>query len=147
MVDYYRLLKLALEEAQKGLAEGGVPVGAILADQEGNVLGRGHNMRVQEGDPTLHGETAAFKDAGRQRGYRNKILVTTLSPCWYCSGLIKQFNIGQVVVGESVNFKGGQDWLVAQGVNVIDLHDAECIEMMRSFIEESPELWAEDIGD
>jgi len=147
MVDYYRLLKLALEEAQKGLAEGGVPVGAILADQEGNVLGRGHNMRVQEGDPTLHGETAAFKDAGRQRGYRNKILVTTLSPCWYCSGLIKQFNIGQVVVGESVNFKGGQDWLVEQGVNVIDLHDADCIEMMRDFIARNPELWAEDIGD
>ena len=147
MVDYHHLLKLALEEAQKGLSEGGVPVGAILADQAGNVLGRGHNMRVQEGDPTIHGETAAFKNAGRQRGYKNKILVTTLSPCWYCSGLIKQFNIGQVVVGESVNFKGGQDWLVEQGVNVVDLNDAECIEMMRDFIAHNQELWAEDIGD
>ena len=147
MLDYKELLKLAIEEAQIGLSEGGVPVGAILADQEGNVLGRGHNMRVQEGDPTIHGETAAFKNAGRQRGYKNKILVTTLSPCWYCSGLIKQFNIGQLVVGESVNFKGGQDWLADQGVNVIDLQDADCIEMMQKFISQNPDLWAEDIGD
>jgi cytosine deaminase len=147
MVDYRKLLKLAYEEAQIGLSEGGVPVGAILADQEGKVLGRGHNMRVQRGDPTIHGETAAFKNAGRQRGYKNKILVTTLSPCWYCSGLIKQFNIGQVIVGESVNFKGGQDWLAEQGVKVIDMQDTDCIEMMKKFIRQNPDLWAEDIGD
>ena len=147
MVDHHYLLELALAEAKKGLSEGGIPVGAVLVDQEGNVLGGGHNMRVQEGDPTIHGETAAFKNAGRQRGYKNKILVTTLSPCWYCCGLIKQFNIGQVVVGESVNFKGGQDWLVDQGVNVIDLKDAECIEMMRDFIMHNQELWFEDIGE
>jgi cytosine deaminase len=147
MVDYRKLLKLAFEEAQISLSEGGVPVGAILADQEGKVLGRGHNMRVQHGDPTIHGETAAFKNAGRQRGYKNKILVTTLSPCWYCSGLIKQFNIGQVVVGESVNFKGGQDWLAEQGVKVIDMQDTDCIEMMQKFIRQNPDLWAEDIGD
>ena len=147
MVDYQKLLKLAYQEAQIGLSEGGVPVGAILADQQGNVLGRGHNMRVQHSDPTIHGETAAFKNAGRQRGYKNKILVTTLSPCWYCSGLIKQFNIGQVVVGESVNFKGGQDWLAEQGVKVIDMQDSDCIEMMQKFIQQNPDLWAEDIGD
>jgi cytosine/creatinine deaminase len=147
MVDYQKLLKLAFEEAMIGYSEGGVPVGALLADQEGNILGRGHNMRVQNGDPTIHGETAAFKNAGRQRGYKNKILVTTLSPCWYCSGLIKQFNIGQLIVGDSVNFKGGQDWLAEQGVNVIDLQDPDCIEMMQKFISQNPDLWAEDIGD
>lgn len=147
MADYQKLLAVAYEEAQIGLSEGGVPVGAVLADQEGNILGRGHNMRVQNDDPTIHGETAAFKNAGRQRGYRNKILVTTLSPCWYCTGLIKQFNIGELVVGESVNFKGGQDWLVEQGVKVTDLRDEKCIEMMRDFIANNPDLWAEDIGD
>ncbi|MCJ7530508.1 MAG: nucleoside deaminase, partial [Anaerolineales bacterium] len=107
MVDYHKLLQVAIEEAKIGLMEGGVPVGACLADQEGKILGRGHNRRVQQGDPTVHGETDAFRNAGRQRGYRAKIMVTTLAPCWYCSGLIRQFNIGTVVVGESVNFEGG----------------------------------------
>ena len=147
MVDYHVLLKSALEEARKGLVEGGIPVGAVLADQDGNILGRGHNQRVQQDDPTIHGETDAFRNAGRQRGYRKKIMVTTLSPCWYCSGLIRQFNIGTLVVGESVNFKGGQDWLAENGVSVIDLHDQECIEMMGDFIRNNPDLWAEDIGE
>ncbi len=147
MVDYKELLSVALEEARLGLAEGGVPVGACLADQHGNILGRGHNQRVQQGDPTIHGETDAFKKAGRQRGYKNKIMVTTLAPCWYCSGLIRQFNIGTVVVGESVNFAGGIDWLRENGVTVIDLQDEECIAMMRKFIAEKPDLWAEDIGE
>lgn len=147
MVDYKELLKVAIEEARQGLAEGGVPVGACLADRQGNILGRGHNQRVQQGDPTIHGETDAFKNAGRQRGYKNKIMVTTLAPCWYCSGLIRQFNIGTVVVGESVNFSGGVDWLRENGVEVIDLHDEACIEMMRAFIAEKPALWAEDIGE
>ncbi len=147
MPDYHKLLKVAIEEARQGLAEGGVPVGACLADQDGNVLGRGHNQRVQQGDPTIHGETDAFKKAGRQRGYHNKIMVTTLAPCWYCSGLIRQFNIGTVVVGESVNFQGGIDWLRENGVRVIDLHDEECIRMMSEFIQAKPELWAEDIGE
>jgi len=118
-----------------------------LADQEGKILGRGHNRRVQQGDPTVHGETDAFRNAGRQRGYRAKIMVTTLAPCWYCSGLIRQFNIGTVVVGESVNFEGGGKWLEENGVKVIDLHSQECIDMMRDFIKANPELWAEDIGD
>ena len=145
-MDYRPLLAIALEEAKQGLAEGGVPVGAALFDAQGKVLGRGHNRRVQEGDPSIHGETDAFRKAGRQRTYRDKILVTTLDPCWYCSGLIRQFNIGTVIVGESVNFKGGSDWLRENGVNVIDLADAECIAMMKDFIAMHPELWNEDIG-
>lgn len=145
-MDHKSLLAMALEEAKQGLAEGGVPVGAALFDAQGKVLGRGHNRRVQEGDPSIHGETDAFRKAGRQRTYRDKILVTTLDPCWYCSGLIRQFNIGTVIVGESVNFKGGSDWLRENGVNVIDLADAECIVMMKDFIATHPELWNEDIG-
>ena len=147
MVDYKKLLQVAIEEAKAGLSEGGVPVGACLADENGVILGRGHNQRVQQSDPTIHGETDAFKKAGRQRGYQKKIMVTTLAPCWYCSGLIRQFNIGTVVVGESVNFQGGVDWLRENGVNIIDLHDQECIQMMASFIAEKPNLWAEDIGE
>lgn len=145
-MDYRPLLAIALEEARLGLAEGGVPVGAALFDAQCKVLGRGHNRRVQEGDPSIHGETDAFRKAGRQRTYRDKILVTTLDPCWYCSGLIRQFNIGTVIVGESVNFKGGSNWLRENGVNVIDLADTECITMMRDFIATHPELWNEDIG-
>ena len=140
------MLAVAIEEARQGLAEGGVPVGAALFDADGQVLGRGHNRRVQENDPSIHGETDAFRKAGRQRTYRDKILVTTLDPCWYCSGLIRQFNIGTVIVGESVNFSGGSGWLRENGVNVIDLADPECIAMMCGFIEQHPELWNEDIG-
>lgn len=145
-MNYKPLLAIAIEEARQGLAEGGVPVGAALFDADGRVLGRGHNRRVQEGDPSIHGETDAFRKAGRQRTYRDKILVTTLDPCWYCSGLIRQFNIGKVIVGESENFKGGSDWLRENGVTVIDLADPECITMMRDFIATHPDLWNEDIG-
>ena len=127
MVDYEKLLQVAIEEARIGLSEGGVPVGACLADENGNILGRGHNQRVQQNDPTVHGETDAFRNAGLQRGYKKKIMVTTLAPCWFCSGLIRQFNIGTVVVGESVNFSGGVEWLREIGVKVIDLNNAECI--------------------
>src|SRR3982750_4812968 len=113
------MLEIAIEEARTGLAEGGVPVGAALFDREGKLLGRGHNRRVQEDDPSIHGETDAFRKAGRQRSYRETIMVPTLAPCWYCSGLIRQFNIGTVVVGESVNFAGGVDWLRENDVDVI----------------------------
>ena len=146
-IDYKQLIAIALEEARSGLAEGGVPVGAALFAADGALLGRGHNCRVQDGDPSIHGETDAFRKAGRQKTYRDKILVTTLAPCWYCSGLIRQFNIGTVVVGESVNFSGGIDWLRQNGVTVIDLNSAECIDMMANFIREHPELWNEDIGE
>ena len=146
-MDYQKLLSIALEEARSGLAEGGIPVGAALFETDGTLLGRGHNRRVQEGDPSIHGETDVFRKAGRQKTYRDKILVTTLAPCWYCSGLIRQFNIGTVVVGESVNFSGGIDWLRQNGINVIELNSAECIEMMADFISRHNELWNEDIGE
>ena len=140
------MLAVAIEEARIGLAEGGIPIGAALFDAGGRLLGRGHNRRVQEGDPSVHGETDAFRKAGRQRNYRDTIMVTTLAPCWYCSGLVRQFGIGTVVVGESVNFAGGIDWLRDNGTRVVDLHSDDCIEMLASFIRENPGLWNEDIG-
>ena len=146
-MDYGQLLSIALEEARLGLAEGGIPIGACLCDAHGAVLGRGHNRRVQQDDPSVHGETDAFRNAGRVKTYRDKIMVTTLAPCWYCSGLIRQFNIGTVVVGESVNFAGGLDWLRGNGVRVVDLHHADCIRMLGDFTRAHPELWAEDIGE
>src|ERR687892_2191965 len=129
-LDYGAMLQVAIEEARTGLAEGGIPIGAALFDQDGNLLGRGHNRRVQEGDPSVHAETDAFRKAGRQRSYKDKIMVTTLAPCWYCSGLVRQFGIGTVVVGESVNFRGGLDWLREHGVTVIDLNSEACIRML-----------------
>jgi creatinine deaminase len=144
---YLTMLETAVEEAQCGLAEGGIPIGAALFDNAGKLLGRGHNRRVQEGDPSAHGETDAFRRAGRQKSYRDKIMVTTLAPCWYCSGLIRQFGIGVVVVGESVNFRGGIDWLQENGIKVIDLASKECVQMLGKFIAENPPLWHEDIGE
>ncbi|HXV41095.1 MAG TPA: nucleoside deaminase [Steroidobacteraceae bacterium] len=144
--DWQAMLAIAIEEARQGLAEGGIPIGAALFDGQGRLLGRGHNRRVQEGDPSVHGETDAFRKAGRQRSYRDKIMVTTLAPCWYCSGLIRQFNIGTVVVGESVNFAGGLDWLRQHGVRVVDLHSGDCIRMLGDWIRSHPEVWNEDIG-
>src|SRR5512141_3184717 len=128
------MLAVAFEEAEIGAAEGGIPIGAALFDRNGKLLGRGHNRRVQEDDPSVHGETDAFRKAGRQRTYRDKIMVTTLAPCWYCSGLVRQFNIGTVVVGEAVNFQGGIDWLRQSGVEVIDLNSSGCIEMLGNYI-------------
>src|SRR4051794_10141810 len=110
------MLAVAVEEARLGLSEGGVPVGGALFGADGVLLGRGHNRRVQDGDPSVHGETAAFKNAGRQRSYRGTTMVTTLSPCWFCSGLIRQFGISRVVIGEARTFHGGQDWLPRDGV-------------------------------
>lgn len=141
------MLAVAIEEARQGLSEGGIPIGAALFDRNGGLLGRGHNRRVQENDPSIHGETDAFRKAGRQKSYRQTIMVTTLAPCWYCSGLVRQFNIGTVIVGESVNFQGGIEWLKENGVIVIDLNSAECIEMLGDFISSHPEIWNEDIGE
>lgn len=145
-LDYQSMLRVAIEEARQGLAEGGIPIGAALFDREGNLIGRGHNRRVQEGDPSVHGETDAFRKAGRQRRYNDKIMVTTLAPCWYCSGLVRQFGIGTVIVGESVNFQGGVDWLRESGVEVIDLASPECVELLARYIAAHPEVWNEDIG-
>ena len=141
------MLKTAVEEARIGLSEGGIPIGAALFERHGKLLGSGHNRRVQEGDPSAHGETDAFRKAGRQRSYRDKIMVTTLAPCWYCSGLIRQFGIGTVVVGESVNFHGGIDWLTENGIDVIDLHSEECVRMLANYIAGNSEVWKEDIGE
>jgi cytosine deaminase len=146
-LNYEKLLDVAIKEAKDGLAEGGIPIGAALFDRQGNLLGKGHNRRIQEDDPSVHGETDAFRKAGRQRNYRDKIMVTTLAPCWYCSGLVRQFNIGTVVVGESVNFQGGIEWLRENGVEVIDLNSAECIEMLKTYTAGNPEIWNEDIGE
>jgi cytosine/creatinine deaminase len=140
------MLKIAIEEAHMGLAEGGIPIGAALFDRDGTLLGRGHNRRVQENDPSIHGETDAFRRAGRQRTYRDKIMVTTLAPCWYCSGLVRQFGIPTVIVGESENFRGGIDWLRENGVEVIDLNSAECIKLLADYIRANPAVWNEDIG-
>jgi cytosine/creatinine deaminase len=145
--DYQAMLRIAIQEAQLGLAEGGIPIGAALFDGKGRLLGRGHNRRVQEGDPSVHGETDAFRKAGRQQSYRDKVMVTTLAPCWYCSGLVRQFNIGTVVVGESVNFSGGLAWLRENGVKVVDLQSAECIALLGDYIHASPDIWNEDIGE
>lgn len=142
-----RFLPIALEEARAGLAEGGIPIGAALYHRDGTLLGRGHNRRVQDGDPSLHAETAAFRDAGRRRDYPDCVMVTTLSPCSYCSGLVRQFHIGGLVVGESQNFTGGHEWLAAHGVDVVVLDDPECTTLLGDFIAAHPSLWHEDIGE
>lgn len=144
---YADMLRVAVEEARLGLAEGGIPIGAALFRNDGTLLGRGHNRRVQQGDPSVHGETDAFRNAGRQRSYRDTIMTTTLAPCWYCSGLIVQFGIGTVVVGESRNFQGGIQWLRERGVKVVDLDSVDCVGILKDFISAHPSLWHEDIGE
>ncbi|MFF0483983.1 nucleoside deaminase [Streptomyces sp. NPDC004435] len=139
-------LRTALDEARAGLREGGVPIGAALYGADGTLLGRGHNRRVQDGDPSAHAETDAFRKAGRQRSYRGTTMVTTLSPCWYCSGLVRQFGISRVVVGEAETFRGGHDWLAEHGVEVVVLDDPACVGLMREFVAARPDLWNEDIG-
>ena len=141
-----RFLAVALEEARLGLAEGGIPIGAAVFHREGTLLGRGHNRRVQDDDPSVHAETDAFRHAGRRRDYPDCVMVTTLSPCWYCSGLVRQFRFGAVVIGESANFSGGHAWLAELGIEVIDLADPACIDLLARFIEDRPDLWHEDIG-
>ena len=148
--DYPAMLRIALEEARTGLAEGGLPIGAAIFRPDGTPAGtlvsRGHNRRIQQNDPSIHGETDAFRNAGRQRSYRDLIMVTTLAPCWYCSGLIRQFGFQTVVMGESQNFSGGELWLRELGIQIIDLADPACISMMRDYIAANPTLWNEDIG-
>jgi cytosine/creatinine deaminase len=145
--DYRAWLAVAVEEATAGLAEGGIPIGGALIGRDGQVLGRGHNRRVQDDDPSIHGETDAFRNAGRQTSYRGTTMVTTLSPCWYCSGLVRQFGISRVVIGEAQNFHGGHDWLAENGVEVVVLDDPDCIKLLGDFIAANPALWNEDIGE
>jgi cytosine deaminase len=145
-LDYAAMLAIALGEAHKGLAEGGIPIGAAIFDARGQLVSSGRNRRVQNGDPSMHGETDAFRNAGRQRSYRDLIMVTTLAPCWYCSGLVRQFGFGTVVVGESRNFQGGIEWLRSLGVRVIDLDSEECAALLADYIRAHPEVWNEDVG-
>jgi len=141
---YERMLAVALEEARAGLDEGGIPIGAAIFTRAGELLSRGHNRRVQQGDPSAHGETDAFRRAGRQR---DLVMVTTLAPCWYCSGLVRQFGFRKLVVGESRNFAGGLDWLRANGVEAIDLDSRACRELLEGYIANHAEIWNEDIGE
>lgn len=146
-MDPREMLEVVLKEARMGRAEGGIPIGAAIFGADGTLLGSGHNRRVQEGDPSAHGETDAFRRAGRQRSYRGLTMVTTLAPCWYCSGLIRQFGFRRVVVGESRTFQGGIEWLRQLGVDIVDLDSQECVELLSGFIRERPEVWNEDIGE
>ncbi|MFZ3215924.1 MAG: nucleoside deaminase [Candidatus Acidiferrales bacterium] len=147
-LDYAAMLAVALQEARMGLAEGGIPIGAAIFDSTtGKLVASGHNRRVQQGDPSVHGETDAFRNAGRQRSYRRLVMVTTLAPCWYCSGLVRQFGFGTLVVGESRNFQGGVKWLRSLGIPVIDLDSAECVALLGDYIRAHPEVWNEDIGE
>jgi len=145
--NYLTMLGVALEEARKGLTEGGIPIGAAIFNETGKLLGAGHNRRVQHGDPSMHGETDAFRNAGRQRSYRKLTMVTTLAPCWYCSGLIRQFGFSRVVVGESRTFQGGIDWLRSLGIELIDLDSEECVDLLAGYIQKNPAVWNEDIGE
>jgi len=145
--DWASMLAVAIGEARSGLAEGGLPIGAAMFNHQGQLLSSGHNRRVQQGDPSVHAETDAFRRAGRLRTYRDVIMVTTLAPCWYCSGLVRQFGIRTLVVGESRTFPGGLDWLREAGVRIIDLDSQECVAMMEAFIRDYPEIWHEDIGE
>jgi cytosine/creatinine deaminase len=145
--EYASMLEVALAEARRGFAEGGIPIGAAIFDETGKLLGAGHNRRVQNGDPSMHGETDAFRNAGRQRSYRSLAMVTTLAPCWYCSGLIRQFGFARVVVGESRTFQGGIEWLRSLGIEVIDLDSQECVDLLTAYIQKNPAVWNEDIGE
>lgn len=147
MTDDRSMLAVAKDEARLGASTGGIPIGAALFGPDGELWGRGHNRRIQDGDPSVHGETAAFRDAGRRRSYRGTTMATTLSPCWYCSGLVRQFGISRVVIGEAETFVGGHDWLADHGVEIVVLDDPECVAMMREFEVAHPEIWAEDIGE
>ena len=140
------MLAVAIEEARNGLAEGGIPIGAAIFRADGTLVSRGHNRRVQQGDPSIHGETDAFRRAGRQRSYHDLIMVTTLAPCWYCSGLVRQFGFRKVIVGESRTFQGGIDWLRSLGIEVVDVDSQECVDLLNGFITAHPEIWNEDIG-
>jgi cytosine/creatinine deaminase len=141
-----KFLTVAYDEAMQGLKEGGIPIGSVLV-RNGAIIGRGHNRRVQKGDPILHGEMDAIQNAGRQRTYKDVTCYTTLSPCMMCTGTIIQFGISRVVVAESKNFKGFQDVLSLAGVQVTDVGEERCTHMMAEFIAKNPSLWNEDIGE
>ena len=147
MTTHTAMLEAALAEARAGMDEGGIPIGSALFDASGTLLGRGHNRRVQHGDASAHAEVDAFRNAGRRRSYRDTVLATTLAPCWYCSGLVRQFRIPVVVVGESRTFAGGIDWLRGHGVEIVDVDSQACVDLLGAFIARHPDVWDEDIGE
>jgi len=140
------LLREAITEARLGLREGGLPIGSVLADPQGRIVGRGHNLRVQTGDPTAHAETVCIRNAGRRRDWGKLTLVSTLSPCIMCTGTSLLYRIPRVVIGENRNFMGAEDLFRQRGVDIVVLDDAKCIEMMSEFIRAHADLWSEDIG-
>lgn len=146
-LEHSAMLAMALAEARKGLAEGGIPIGAAIFDANGRLIGSGRNRRVQNGDASMHAETDAFRNAGRQLSYRNLTMVTTLAPCWYCSGLVRQFGFGKLVIGESRNFQGGIAWLSSLGLKIVNLNSEECFSLMSQYILTNPQIWKEDIGE
>ncbi len=138
-------LAQAIEEARKGLSEGGIPIGSVLV-RDGRVIGRGHNRRVQDNDPVIHAEIDCLRNAGRIGTYSGTVLYSTLMPCYLCAGAVVQFGIKKVIAGESETFPGARTFMESMGVEVVDADDAQCKEMMRSFIRVNPRLWSEDIG-
>ena len=140
------LLREAVAEARAGLGEGGIPIGSVLCDASGRVLSRGHNLRVQSGDPTAHAEVVCIRNAGRRTDWHKLILVSTLSPCIMCTGTSLLYKIPKIIIGEHTTFLGAEDLFRANGVQCVVLNDSECITMMRTFIQQHPELWNEDIG-
>jgi cytosine deaminase len=142
-----QLLAEAISEAKKSLLQGGLPIGSILADRGGRVIARGHNERVQKGDPTAHAEVVCIRNAGRRRDWNELILVSTLSPCVMCTGTTLLFKIPTVIIGENQNFKGAEDLFLQNQVRIVHMDDAECKEMMQTFIRRYPDLWNEDIGN
>ena len=145
-MDYLALLRNALLEAQKGLSEGGLPIGSVLADSQGRIVARGHNLRVQSGDPTAHAETVCIRNAGRRRDWPELTMVSTLSPCIMCTGTALLYRIPRVVIGENHNFLGAEDLFQERGVELIVMDDSDCVQLMRNFIRSRPDLWNEDIG-
>ncbi|GEM_PF-435737 len=145
-VNNHKLLEAAIAEARKGINEGGLPIGSVLADRDGSIVARGHNLRVQTGDPTAHAEVVCIRNAGRRRDWNRLVLVSTLSPCVMCTGTTLLFKIPTVIIGENTNFKGAEDLFTRAGVQLINLEDAECKSLMSTFISEHPDLWNEDIG-
>lgn len=145
-MDDKALLHQALEEAKIGLREGGLPIGSVLANQRGDIVSRGHNLRVQSGDPTAHAETVCLRNAGRRRDWSELTLVSTLSPCIMCTGTALLFRIPRIIIGENRNFRGAEELFQQHGVSVVVVDDSECVRVMREFIHAHADLWSEDIG-
>ena len=141
-----KYLQAAIDQAKKGLSEGGIPIGSVLV-KDGEIIGAGHNQRVQQGDPMAHAEIDCLRQAGRIGSYKGTTLYSTLMPCYLCAGAVVQFGIKKVIVGESKTFDGAEAFMKDHGVEVINLNDATCINLMETFIAERPDLWNEDIGE